>query len=134
MSDVKKLAETLKSEKAKASFAELTQQEVRTEVAWFASQMEYKLRCNDHKLHWHALDPNTLLKEVGIEVQELKEAVNQEGLSVFTMRDPTVDALENLIFECADVANYLMMIADHAHRLKPHAKSEYGKVKEVLEK
>lgn len=73
---------------------------IRNEVLWFAEQMEKKLKKNDNKPHWLDSSPDYLLERLCDEVKELMQA-RQHGKS------PTF-----VIKECADVANFAMMIAD----------------------
>ncbi len=60
--------------------------------------MMQKLRKNRHKAHWNTVSQAWLLGRLKDEVEELQLAL-QEGWDV--------------ISECADVANFAMMIADN---------------------
>jgi len=72
---------------------------VRLEVRRLSLLMELKLRRNDHKGGWQHMTPMELLERLEGEVRELRQAI-YEG-------DPL-----DIAQECADVANYAMMIAD----------------------
>jgi len=80
-------------------------QRVREPVSWFAEQMEAKLRENDHKGGWEDCDYEYLANRLEEEVEELRAL---EG-------DPDVKG-EKIIRECADIANFAMMIADNIRR------------------
>lgn len=76
---------------------------MREDVKWFAEQMESKLQENDHKGGWEECDPFWLLDRLKEEIFELKLSMaRQEN--------------EDVIKECADVANFAMMIADKARK------------------
>ncbi len=77
---------------------------VRPSVAWFAEQMEAKLRENDHKAGWLTQHPVILLDLLRGEVRELRNAVG-DNLK-------TLDS-DEVVREAADVANFAMMIADN---------------------
>lgn len=65
----------------------------------FSGVMLEKLRANKHKAHWSHVDSDWLLGRLEQELKELREAMaSGDGLSV--------------VYECADVANFAMMIAD----------------------
>jgi NTP pyrophosphatase (non-canonical NTP hydrolase) len=77
----------------------------RAEVAWFAEQMELKLRENDHKPHWRGSDIEYLHKRLQEEVDEL----------MYELHSPLNE--ERVVKEAADVANFAMMIADVARQV-----------------
>jgi NTP pyrophosphatase (non-canonical NTP hydrolase) len=80
-----------------------TSPNVRPEVAWFATQMEKRLRENDHKPGWKSESPVWLVERAGDEHQELYNAVSsRSGPDGWVVR------------EAADVANFAMMVADVA--------------------
>jgi NTP pyrophosphatase (non-canonical NTP hydrolase) len=61
--------------------------------------MEQKLRVNDHKDGWHDCKFDALFERLLEETEELRMALQQRsGLAI--------------IEECADVANFCMMLAD----------------------
>lgn len=74
--------------------------QVREEIILFAEDMERKLRLNDHKGLWGTLeDIAWFLDALKEEVRELEDAIAGEPA-------------ENVVLECADVANFALMIAD----------------------
>lgn len=73
---------------------------VRPVVLWFAEQMEAKLRENDHKGGWHNDRPHALLERVWQEAGEVEQALRRGHYT-------------DVIREAADVANMVMMVADH---------------------
>ncbi len=72
----------------------------RESVPWFSEQMEKKLLANDHKPGWNGLPDPYFVSRAQDELQELAEALAR-GMSP-----------EDIIQECADVANFCMMLAD----------------------
>ena len=76
---------------------------VRPEVLKFTQNMETKLRANDHKNGWTDIGLTRLFELLIGETTELAEALEE-------------DDARNVIAECADVANYAMMIADNVRR------------------
>ncbi len=73
------------------------------EAAAFSREMRRKLALRAEKGGWKGESPVWLLSRLSGEVRELEEALRaDEG-------GPDVDAVGS---ECADCANYLMMIAD----------------------
>jgi len=73
---------------------------LRSEVQWFAEQMELKLRENDDKGGWKRCSIEFLLDRLQDEMMELDVSI-QRGIP------------ELLVAECADVANFCMMLADN---------------------
>lgn len=91
---------------------------VREEVLRLAEQMELKLRKNDHKGHWSNCTNTYLTRRLSEEGTELRNALK---LLLDARRYPADTAqLEHcralVVRECADVANFAMMIADNARR------------------
>jgi hypothetical protein len=82
----------------------------REEVQWFAKQMEKKLKENDHKTHWSQCDIQYLSVRLYEEVQELGREL------WFYEQNPAPHNAVNVIKECADIANFAMMIADNARQ------------------
>jgi hypothetical protein len=76
-------------------------------LEWFKERMDKKLAVpkNVNKGHWSNDSIWHLFTRVGIEVTELRLAI------VAVDNDP-----ERIIDECADVANFAMMIADNTRR------------------
>jgi NTP pyrophosphatase (non-canonical NTP hydrolase) len=77
----------------------------RDEVRWFARQMEARLLANDHKGGWRDCTVEELLQRINDEYLELLEAVNGNPSDI-----------HSIIAECADVANFAMMVADVVNR------------------
>lgn len=83
---------------------------VRVALLWFAQCMEEKLDENDTKDDWafknthtktdRTLVSRTLVEQLRGELKELEAALDND------------EPRENVIRECADVANFAMMIAD----------------------
>lgn len=75
---------------------------IRPVVLWFSKQMESKLKENDHKDGWKDTTVSQLLTLLKIEVSELDAEID------------TVNEIkrEDVIKECADIANFALMIAD----------------------
>lgn len=82
----------------------------REELVWFASKMDEQLSDNDHKGHWCDEKPSYLLYKLIAELAELTETLH-ENMSDWANQKYTRDAI---VSECADLANYAMMIADNA--------------------
>lgn len=81
---------------------------IRKAVADFALVMEQKLREKDHKSGWRDESLADLFRLLLGEVGELDDAID-------TYNDtPEYIELDELVKECADVANFAMMIADAA--------------------
>jgi len=72
-------------------------------LKWFTREMEKKLSLprNVAKTHWQEVSLRTLISRLQGEVEEAHSAL-------------LANHLDQLITECADVANYAMMIADKA--------------------
>lgn len=79
--------------------------ELRPPLRWFAEQMEVTLRTNDHKGGWDSESFSYLYSRLYEEWHEIWRAYNRPN----GKRD-----WEEIIKECADVANMAMMIADNA--------------------
>lgn len=71
----------------------------RPEVEWFAEKMEERLSDNDHKAGWENCSFTELLFRLKDEVGEVEYALINR---------------DNIVYECADVANFAMMIAENA--------------------
>jgi len=76
---------------------------IRESVLWFASEMEKKLKENDHKEGWDKTAYLHLVWRLREETSELERALWAEDY-------------EAVIKESADVGNFAMMIADKARR------------------
>jgi len=82
-------------------FRDLRVEDCRPEVQAFAIVMEQKLRKFDHRGGWIELETPWLRARANEELAELDEALRGES---------PVAVLD----ECADVSNFLMMLADKA--------------------
>lgn len=72
----------------------------RKEVVRFAKMMEFRLRENDHKGGWRGMQRLALWNRALAEMLELRDELLKPRSHV------------NVIREAADVANFVMMIAD----------------------
>jgi NTP pyrophosphatase (non-canonical NTP hydrolase) len=109
-----------RAEAAQVAAQEAMRKSVRPEVTAFAMLMERELRANDHKTSWRKMSIHDLEKRLREEVDELSDA------SRWRSGGPTEGSYaRHLGSECADVANFAMMIADVAGALPiPAAKPE----------
>lgn len=71
--------------------------------------MKVKLILNNHKVHWSNCNNGYLLHRLREEVKELDAALRDFR---FFARDKE-ETRQAVIKECADVANFAMMIADN---------------------
>lgn len=83
-------------------------EQVREPVLWFAGEMEKKLQIHVPMPHWSSFSSEYLLARLKQEVGEL--AASLESPNIGTSIIPQVP---DVISECADVANFAMMIADN---------------------
>lgn len=74
---------------------------IRQEVLKFAQWMEKKLQENDHKGGWETMETDWLIGRIDEELCELRRKVKEEAPNRHIAR------------ECADIANFAMMIADN---------------------
>lgn len=76
-------------------------------IKWFSAEMRKKMAKNEHKEGWDKCSHNYLFKRLCDEVLELNNAL-------FTPKQGAVRSLnaKAIIKECADIANFVMMIAD----------------------
>ncbi|MBU2072738.1 MAG: hypothetical protein KKA68_21095 [Gammaproteobacteria bacterium] len=84
----------------------------RKAVQWFAQEMEGKLRENDHKDGWQGCRFSALFPRLREETDELLVKAHPLQLDTIAEKLSGADACE-LIRECADIANFAMMIADN---------------------
>lgn len=94
----------------------------RAEVLRFASHMETKLRANADKCHWRE-DNLSLFWFFAKASEEMKELMAELTVCKdrdfrFNMEDELA-MRERIISECADVANFVMMIADTVDSERP---------------
>ena len=69
-----------------------------------AIDMLFKLRQNCHKAHWNTVSNAYLFERLKEEVAELESALSGDS--------------EDVMLECADVANFAAMIADNSHNVE----------------
>ena len=77
---------------------------LRKEVKDFAESMEYKLQTHDDRPGWKYCPPDWLIKRLKEELAEVEKVLDERGDGWLT----------RLTMECADVANFAMMIQDAA--------------------
>jgi len=77
----------------------------RPELEWFARRMEDKLFQKDFKGGWQKETYMSLLRGMMLEIVELTEAITEKDSN-------------EIIDEAVDVANYAMMMADNARRMR----------------
>lgn len=85
--------------------------EIRFHIMQFSTAMEENMRKHDEdkgRHGWFKMDPKTLLEKLMGEVLELSDTL---------VEYPNTNS-QKIIDECADVANYAMIIADIAKRRK----------------
>lgn len=81
---------------------------LRESVQWFATVMEVVLRKNDHKGGWENEPFQYFIDRMRDELSEIEGAIAN-------LR-PSDGDLIDLVNECADLANFAMMLAENAHR------------------
>lgn len=98
-------------------------------VMSFIVDMKYKLRLNNHKGHWKEQFTSALYAKLVGEMVELDLVLEQYAMI------PDSKLLLDIVHECADVANFAMMIADNAKRtmraLDEREKSESKQVHSI---
>jgi NTP pyrophosphatase (non-canonical NTP hydrolase) len=100
---------------------------IRADVQWFGMQMSIKLDENDHKTGWESLTFGKLLTRLKQETGELERRIGpHRGIDPVgnTPEDAANIDIDEVIREAADVANFAMMIAVNADRLRPERKME----------
>ena len=75
-------------------------------VEWFSGEMRRKLDENSHKRGWDVAGLRYCLERMIEEVIELEPLVDEAGESDYTTKQA-----DEIIGECADVANFAMMMA-----------------------
>lgn len=75
---------------------------LRPSVTWFAQEMETVLQANDHKGGWEDCTLPYLTERLIQETGELVVALMEDDPAVF-----------DVVKECADIANFAMMIAEN---------------------
>jgi hypothetical protein len=71
-------------------------------LTWFSGRMSGKMLKNLHKSGWRGLPIEYLRWRLGEEVKELDEALASHKFN----------SQDDIVNECADIANFAMMIAD----------------------
>jgi NTP pyrophosphatase (non-canonical NTP hydrolase) len=91
---------------------------LRPELKTFVIQMEEEMRANDHKGKdgWKTYSESHLFAKLLAEIQELYEAM----VKARTVRE-THRYIDDVISECADVANFAMMLADNVTKKREGA-------------
>jgi hypothetical protein len=93
------------------------EQPLRPSLAWFAQEMEMKLRKGDlngkGRRGWLLVGLDQLQDRIREEFDELEH----EMKSALNDNDADAVTMNNIIDECTDVANIAMMIADLAHAI-----------------
>lgn len=103
-------------------------QEIREEVLGFAEIMEQKLKENDHRPGWIGDTLASLLGRLKEETEELDIKINKlpsgsrRAVADDSIGDIGIPEPEDMQRECADIANFAMMIADNVQKLS-YAKS-----------
>jgi hypothetical protein len=87
-------------------------------VIAFAKRMQYKLDKNKYKGGWQQCTDDCLFERIEEEMEELTEALWPDGIR----------KTEEILNECADIANFAMMIFDNI--LADIALADGGKGKE----
>jgi len=90
---------------------------VRESVRWFVRHMEEKLRENDDRGGWQDSNSSWLLLRLREEANELEEALRRHRRTDYGS-DTSDSSADDVISECADIANFAMMIADNTCREK----------------
>jgi hypothetical protein len=96
--------------------------DLRPEVQAFAEAMELKLRQNDHKGGWKDSNFHYLDGKIHIELLEMERA-----FWCLLGDKENKEKLVALCLECADIANFAMMIADS------HGALDISKLQEAKE-
>lgn len=85
-------------------------------LTWFAGEMEKKLLKNTHKGGWEAMRPYelySLLNKESVELYSALEALSTE----WSLGRPVATEARDVIKECADVANFAMMLAERVNAI-----------------
>ena len=96
---------------------------VRKDVLNFSKEMEKKLRIKDYKGGWEECRLDCLFAEIGREIHELMWAMQKADTDTIRA-DFCAENCEDIISECADIANYVMMIATNTKRRMKKKKSD----------
>ena len=74
------------------------------ELLRFACNMQQELDNNDNKCGWVHLSPKWIINRIRQETKELEKAIKNKATK------------RRIISECADIANFAMMLADNIRR------------------
>ncbi len=88
-----------------------------TAVEWFMEEMKKKLTENQHKSGWQTCNLLWLYSKLGEEMGELGSILNDIALPTTAKIGPLgihvrKMIVDEIVSECADIANMAMMIAD----------------------
>jgi len=90
-----------------------------TNIDWFAIEMKRKLTQNLHKGGWGDCRFDYLLGRLRAETDELLYSHIKYRLDTHMQAKVITDQqVKDLVGECADVANFAMMIADNFKRME----------------
>lgn len=81
------------------------------QLAWFTNEMVKKLDKNLYKDGWEVMSPYSLHKMLHKEMEELDSAIELLAIESGFGRNVD-DEARKAIEECADMANYTMMVAE----------------------
>jgi len=87
---------------------------LRPEIEWFAGIMEQKLQENDDKGGWSECTTDYLLGRLRDEFDELGQVFIKLGQDAIEHKGISFGTVNQFCAECADVANFAMMLADNA--------------------
>lgn len=88
-----------------------TKDQYEKQLAWFVEQMKAKLDKNLHKGGWCSVSTYALYTMLHKEIEELDSAVKAFFVEQGFGRDTSFEAA-HVVEECADIANFAMMLAD----------------------
>lgn len=90
------------------------------DTGWFFSIMMRELANNDHKVGWQEDHPVELLERVNEELSEVMELFPTPQINSITAHynNPDPESIDDIISECADIANMAMMVAAQCRKLK----------------
>jgi hypothetical protein len=108
--------------------AEIKKRTVRPEVAQFAEEMEKQLRANEDKGGWKSCDRRFLLEELCKNYYRLEEMLIWFEGPGNTKRNTLVsdENMPEILRRCANIANFVMMIADNHGGLMEGATTNAG--------
>jgi len=88
----------------------------RPSITHFSRIMEKVLRNNDHKQGWSDLRFDILLTRIRQETDELLYAHFRNKLDTFEEKPLTEKQVVEFVAECADIANFAMMLSENMIR------------------